>query len=483
MHGKTIKQLSNALQNKEFSSKELVAHCLDRLQTYNADLNCCISIIPEQAIEQAEIADSKIQQGDSHPLTGIPLVHKDVLCTKGIRTSCGSKILDNFIAPYDATVVARLHEAGMVTLGKTNMDEFAMGSSNETSFYGAAKNPWDHERVTGGSSGGSAAAVAARLIPAATGTDTGGSIRQPAALCGITGLKPTYGRVSRYGMVAYASSLEQCGPMTQTAEDVALMLNVMAGFDEHDATSAKKETEDYTLQLNKDIDQLTIGMPKEYFDNTLAPDIANIIQENVQELRQLGVKIKDIELPSLRLSIPVYYVIASAECSSNLARFDGVRFGYRCKDPQDITDLYLRSRTEGFGKEVKRRIIAGTYVLSAGYYDAYYLKAQKIRRLIRDEFCQALTEVDAIIAPSSPCTAFKLNELIDDPIAMYSSDIYTVAANLAGLPAISLPAGFIDKLPVGMQMIGNYFAESQLLNIAHKLQQITDWHQRSPEGY
>ena len=483
MHKKTIKELANALQNKEFSSEELVASYLERCKLHNADLNCYISLMPEKAIEQAKSADKSIQEGCAGPLTGIPLAHKDIFCTNGTKTTCGSKMLDNFIAPYDATVVSKLNEAGMVTLGKTNMDEFAMGSSNETSFYGAVKNPWDSERVPGGSSGGSAAAVAAKLAPVATGTDTGGSIRQPASLCGITGLKPTYGRVSRYGMIAYASSLDQGGPMAQTAEDAAIMLNAMAGFDERDSTSAEEAVEDYTKNLNQSLDGLTVGLPKQYFDDQLDASIESVIQAGVKELEDLGVNIKEIELPNSELSIPAYYVIASAECSSNLARFDGVRFGHRCNDPKDLTDLYLRSRAEGFDTEVKRRIITGTYVLSAGYYDAYYLKAQKLRRLIRDEFRDAMKTVDVIIGPTAPQPAFKLNELIDDPISMYLSDIYTVSVNLAGLPAISIPAGFANGLPVGMQIIGNYFAESRLLNIAHQFQQATDWHQQSPKGF
>jgi aspartyl-tRNA(Asn)/glutamyl-tRNA(Gln) amidotransferase subunit A len=483
MHKKTIKELANALQNKEFSSEELVASYLERCKLYNADLNCYISLMPEKAIEQAKSADKSIQEGSAGPLTGIPLAHKDIFCTNGTKTTCGSKMLDNFIAPYDATVVSKLNEAGMVTLGKTNMDEFAMGSSNETSFYGAVKNPWDSERVPGGSSGGSAAAVAAKLAPVATGTDTGGSIRQPASLCGITGLKPTYGRVSRYGMIAYASSLDQGGPMAQTAEDAAIMLNAMAGFDERDSTSAEEAVEDYTKNLNQSLDGLTVGLPKQYFDDQLDASIESVIQAGVKELEDLGVTVKEIELPNSELSIPAYYVIASAECSSNLARFDGVRFGHRCNDPKDLTDLYLRSRAEGFDTEVKRRIITGTYVLSAGYYDAYYLKAQKLRRLIRDEFREAMKTVDVIIGPTAPQPAFKLNELIDDPISMYLSDIYTVSVNLAGLPAISIPTGFANGLPVGMQIIGNYFAESRLLNIAHQFQQATDWHQQSPKGF
>ena len=483
MQTKTIKELGNALHNKEFSSEELVSFYLDRCDSYSADLNCFISLMPETAMEQARSADKIIQNGDAGPLTGIPLAHKDIFCTNGTKTSCASKMLDNFIAPYDATVVSKLNEAGMVTLGKTNMDEFAMGSTNETSFYGAVKNPWDTGRVPGGSSGGSAAAVAAKLAPVATGTDTGGSIRQPASLCGITGLKPTYGRVSRYGMIAYASSLDQGGPITQTAEDAAIMLNTMAGFDKRDSTSAEQAVEDYTKNLDENLDGLTIGLPKQYFHGHLDASIESVIQEGVKELENLGANVKEIELPNSELSIPAYYVIASAECSSNLARFDGVRFGHRCDEPKDLTDLYMRSRAEGFGKEVKRRIITGTYVLSAGYYDAYYLKAQKLRRMIRDDFRKALEDVDVIIGPSAPQAAFKLNEFVDDPISMYLSDIYTVSVNLAGLPAISIPAGFTNKLPVGMQIIGNYFAESRLLNIAHQFQQATDWHQQSPKGF
>ena len=483
MYNKTIKELSTALQNKEFSSEELVSSYLERCGSLSADLNCFISMMPEKAIEQAGLADKEIQKGNAGPLTGIPLVHKDIFCTNGAKTTCGSKMLDNFIAPYDATVVTRLNDAGMITLGKTNMDEFAMGSSNETSFYGPVKNPWDTERVAGGSSGGSASAVAARLAPVATGTDTGGSIRQPASLCGITGLKPTYGRVSRYGMIAYASSLDQGGPMTRTAEDAAMMLTAMAGFDERDSTSVEEDVDDYTANLNQRLAGITIGLPKEYFGDQLDANIENTIQAGIKELENLGATVKEIELPNSNLSIPAYYVIASAECSSNLARFDGVRFGHRCEDPEDLTELYLRSRAEGFGTEVKRRIITGTYVLSAGYYDAYYLKAQKIRRLIRDDFRSALEIVDVIIGPTTPQPAFKLNELIDDPISMYLSDIYTVSVNLAGLPAISIPIGFANKLPVGMQIIGDYFAESRLLNIAHQFQQATDWHQQSPDGF
>lgn len=482
MHHKTIAELSSALQKKEFSCEELTQSLLDRCEDYNKKLNCFIRLIPEQALEQAKAADQLIQKNNAGKLTGIPFAHKDIFCTNGIKTTCGSKMLDNFIAPYDATVVELLKNSGMVMLGKTNMDEFAMGSSNETSYYGPVQNPWAENHVPGGSSGGSASAVAARLVPCATGTDTGGSIRQPASMCGITGLKPTYGRVSRYGMIAYASSLDQGGPMTRTAEDAAIMLNAMAGFDQRDSTSVDEPVDDYTESLNNDITGLTIGLPKEYFGEKLDTQISNIIHTGVKELEKLGVKIKEINLPNANLSIPAYYVIAPAECSSNLARYDGVRFGYRCEYPKDLSDLFCRSRGEGFGREVKRRIMIGTYVLSAGYYDAYYLKAQQIRRLIRNDFQDALSGVDVIIGPTTPAPAFKLNELMDDPVAMYLSDIYTVSINLAGLPAISIPAGQVNGLPVGMQIIGNYFRESQLLNIAHKFQQVTDWHMKIPEG-
>ncbi|NIN36437.1 MAG: Asp-tRNA(Asn)/Glu-tRNA(Gln) amidotransferase subunit GatA [Gammaproteobacteria bacterium] len=483
MHNKTLAELSRSLRNKEISSEELTRLLLDRCNKFNKSLNCFISLTEDKALSLAMEADVKIKANNAGPLTGIPIAHKDIFCTHGIRTTCGSKILDNFISPYDATVVKQLESAGMVMLGKTNMDEFAMGSSNETSFYGPVENPWDKERVPGGSSGGSAVAVAARLAPAATGTDTGGSIRQPASLCGITGLKPTYGRVSRYGMIAFASSLDQGGPMTRTAEDAAMILNAMAGFDERDSTSVDREVEDYIAALEQPIEGLKIGLPKEYFDERLNPDISQIVHDGISELEKLGATVTEISLPSSTLSIPVYYVVAPAECSSNLARFDGVRYGYRCEDPKDLNDLYCRSRGEGFGREVKRRVMIGTYVLSAGYYDAYYLKAQKIRRLIRDEFQQALKDVDVIIGPTTPGTAFRLNELMDDPISMYLSDIYTVSVNLAGLPAISVPAGLLNGLPVGMQIIGDYFAEARLLNVAHRFQQVTDWHQKKPTGY
>ena len=432
---------------------------------------------------QAAEADKALKQGNAGPLTGIPVAHKDIFCTRGIKTSCGSKMLDNFISPYDATVVSRFKQAGVVTLGKTNMDEFAMGSSNETSYYGPVKNPWDTSAVPGGSSGGSAAAVAARLAPAATGTDTGGSIRQPASLCGITGLKPTYGLVSRYGMIAFASSLDQGGPMAQTAEDCALMLNEMAGFDEKDSTSLQRQIPDYRAELGRSIKGLRIGLPKEYFDQGLDENVRAVIQTALDYYRDMGAEPVEIELPNSALAVPVYYVVAPAECSANLSRFDGVRYGYRCDDPKDLYDLYTRSRGEGFGAEVKRRIMVGTYALSAGYYDAYYLKAQQLRHLISDDFKEAFKHVDVIMGPASPGTAFNIGEKAEDPISMYLSDIYTIAVNLAGLPGMSVPAGFVDGKPVGLQIIGNYFEESRLLNVAHQYQQQTEWHKQIPESF
>ena len=483
MHQSTLTQLSAALEAKQISSEELTQLYLQRCKTFNDRLNCFITINEDEALIQAKAADEQRASGNANSLTGIPIAHKDIFCTKDIKTSCGSKMLDNFIAPYDATVVEKMNDAGFVMLGKTNMDEFAMGSSNETSFYGPVKNPWNTEYVPGGSSGGSASAVAARLCASATGTDTGGSIRQPASLCGITGLKPTYGRVSRYGMIAFASSLDQGGPMTQTAEDAAMIMNVIAGFDRLDSTSAEHPVDDYTATLNNSIEGLKIGLPKEYFGEGLDSGIARIIEDGIKELEKLGAKCKEIELPNTELSIPAYYVVAPAECSSNLSRFDGVRFGYRCNDPKDLSDLYCRSRGEGFGKEVKRRIMIGTYVLSAGYYDAYYLKAQQIRHLIRNDFQNAFKDVDVIAGPTATGTAFKLNEKLGDPVSMYLSDIYTVSVNLAGLPAISVPAGFVNQLPVGLQLIGNYFEESRLLNIAHQFQQVTDWHKQVPKEF
>ncbi|MCD2449399.1 Asp-tRNA(Asn)/Glu-tRNA(Gln) amidotransferase subunit GatA [Methylicorpusculum oleiharenae] len=482
MHNKTIAELARGLRSGEFSSVELTRIFLDRI-TQHQNLNAFVTVTPDQALAQAEAADKRLAEGSSGLLTGIPIAQKDIFCTDGIKTSCGSKMLDNFIAPYDATVVTKFNDAGAVMLGKLNMDEFAMGSSNETSYYGPVLNPWDTKTVPGGSSGGSAAAVAARLVPGVTGTDTGGSIRQPAALCGITGLKPTYGRVSRYGMIAYASSLDQGGPMTRTAEDAAILLQTMAGFDEKDSTSVDKPVPDYLASINQKLDGLTIGLPKEFFGEGLDTGIAAIIEAAVDEYRRLGATVKEVSMPNLKYAIPAYYIIAPAECSANLSRFDGVRFGYRCENPADLTDLYTRSRGEAFGKEVKRRILIGTYALSAGYYDAYYLKAQKVRRLISEDFKKAFSEVDVIMGPVTPSTAFGLGEKTGDPIQMYLSDIYTIAINLAGLPAISIPAGFLNAMPVGLQIIGQYFAEDRLLNVAHHYQQVTDWHQRSPKGF
>ena len=482
MHNKTIAELAAGLKAGEFTSEELTRAYLERIKALDGKLNSYITVTEEQALEQARAADARIAAGDAGPLTGVPIAHKDIFCTDGVRTSCASKMLDNFIAPYDATVVRKFKEAGVVMLGKTNMDEFAMGSSNETSFYGPVKNPWDTDAVPGGSSGGSAACVAARLAPGATGTDTGGSIRQPAALCGITGLKPTYGRVSRYGMIAFASSLDQAGPMARTAEDCALMLGAMAGFDERDSTSMERDVPDYTADLNKDLSGLKIGLPKEYFGEGLDAEVAGTINAAIEEYKKLGAEVVEISLPNTNLAVPTYYVVAPAECSSNLSRMDGVRFGYRCEDPKDLEDLYKRSRGEGFGTEVKRRILVGAYALSSGYYDAYYLKAQQLRQLISDDFVKAFEQVDVIMGPTTPSPAFNLGEKSDDPVAMYLADIYTIAVNLAGLPGMSVPAGLVNGRPVGLQIIGNYFDESRLLNVAHKYQQATDWHTQAPEG-
>ncbi len=482
MHNQSISELGQALRDKKISSVELTQYFLDRIKRH-ASLNSFITVTEELALQQAQAADQQLASGQARALTGIPLAQKDIFCMNGVKTTCGSKMLDNFIAPYDATVIKQFNAAGAVTLGKLNMDEFAMGSSNETSFYGAVQNPWNTDTVPGGSSGGSAAAVAARLTPAATGTDTGGSIRQPAALCGITGLKPTYGRISRYGMIAYASSLDQGGPMARSAEDAALLLQVMAGFDEKDSTSADQPVPDYRAELNKPLQGLKIGLPQEFFTADLDSDIAAAIETAVAEYKKLGAEVKDVSLPNLKLAIPAYYVIASAECSANLSRFDGVRFGYRCDNPEDLNDLYTRSRGEAFGQEVKRRILMGTYALSAGYYDAYYLKAQKVRRLISNDFKQALSEVDVIMGPVSPSTAFAIGEKSGDPIQMYLSDIYTVAVNLAGLPGMSIPAGLVDNKPVGLHIIGDYFAEARLLNIAQQYQHVTDWHTQCPPGF
>lgn len=483
MHSKTLAEQARALQAREISSAELTRAYLDRIERLAPRLNCFITVTADAATAAAEAADQRIAAGTAGPLTGLPIVHKDIFCTDGVKTSCGSRMLDPFVAPYDATVVSKLKAAGTVMLGKANMDEFAMGSSNENSFYGPVRNPWHTESVPGGSSGGSAAVVAARLCAAATGTDTGGSIRQPAALCGITGLKPTYGRVSRWGMIAFASSLDQGGPMTRTAQDAALLLGGMAGFDHRDSTSVERDVPDYTASLNDSIKGLRIGLPKEYFGEGLDPQIAALTEQAVAELQKLGAEVKSISLPNTELAVPTYYVVAPAECSSNLSRFDGVRFGYRCRDPKDLEDLYKRSRGEGFGAEVKRRIMVGTYALSAGYYDAYYLKAQQLRRLISEDFKKAFAEVDVIAGPTTPTPAFGIGEKTADPVTMYLSDIYTIAVNLAGLPGMSVPCGFVDGKPVGMQLIGNYFDEARLLNIGHQYQQVTDWHQQTPSGF
>ena len=483
LHEKSLRELSQELHNKTISSVEMTQHFLDRIQQHDKTLNAFVTVAGEHALAQAKHADARRASGKADALTGVPIAQKDIFCTQGIRTSCGSKMLDNFVSPYDATVVAKMNEQGVVMLGKLNMDEFAMGSSNETSFYGPVKNPWNTDCVPGGSSGGSAAAVAARLTPAATGTDTGGSIRQPAALCGLTGLKPTYGRVSRYGMIAFASSLDQAGPITQNAEDAALILNAIAGFDPKDSTCVNRPVPDYTAALGDSLKGLKIGLPKEYFGEGLDPKVGDVVHAAIDQYKRLGAELIEISLPNSALAVPAYYVVAPAECSSNLSRFDGVRFGYRCKDPQDLEDLYKRSRGEGFGAEVKRRIMIGTYALSAGYYDAYYLKAQKVRQLISDDFKQAFQQVDVIMGPTSPSVAFRFGERSEDPISMYLSDIYTIAANLAGLPGMSIPAGFAHDLPVGLQIIGNYFDEARLLNVAHQYQLNSDWHRQMPAQF
>ena len=482
IHHLTVAQLAKALADKQLSSREATQHFLDRIVQHDKTYNSFITVTAERALAEADAADARRAAGSAALLTGVPFAHKDIFCTEGVRTSCGSKMLDNFIAPYDATVVAKYREQGMVMLGKTNMDEFAMGSSNETSFYGAVKNPWDVNCVPGGSSGGSAACVAARLAPAATATDTGGSIRQPAALCGITGLKPTYGRVSRWGMIAFASSLDQAGPMARTAEDVALLLGAMAGFDAKDSTCLDREVPDYCASLNDDLTGLKIGVPKEYFGAGLNAQTAECVQAALREYEKLGATLAEISLPHSHLAVPAYYVIAPAECSANLSRFDGVRYGYRCDNPQDLSDLYCRSRAEGFGEEVKRRILVGTYVLSAGFYDAYYRKAQQARRLMQQDFVEAFKQVDVIMGPTSPSPAFAFGAKGSDPVAMYLEDIYTIATNLAGLPGMSLPCGLVDNKPVGLQIIGNYFDEARMLNVAHRFQQVTDWHTQQPAG-
>lgn len=477
----SLKQLAAMLAAKQMSSVELTQTFLDRIARLNPAINAFVTLNTATSLAEAQAADARIASGNAALLTGIPIAHKDIFCADGWRTTCGSRMLENFIAPYDAHVISQFKRAGMVSLGKTNMDEFAMGSSNETSYYGTVKNPWDNKAVPGGSSGGSAAAVAARLAPAATGTDTGGSIRQPAALTGITGLKPTYGVVSRYGMIAFASSLDQAGPMAKSAEDCALLMNVMAGFDERDSTSLERPFEDYARDLNQPLKGLRIGLPREYFAEGLSADVGAAVEAALDEYRKLGAVTVDISLPNTRLSIPVYYVLAPAEASSNLSRFDGVRYGYRAPEYGDLTDMYEKSRAQGFGTEVKRRIMIGTYVLSHGYYDAYYMQAQKIRRLIAQDFTAAFQHCDIIMGPTTPSTAFNFGEKSADPVSMYLSDIYTIAVNLAGLPGMSVPCGVgSNGRPVGLQLIGNYFSEASMLGVAHQYQQVTDWHMRKP---
>ena len=481
LHLLSLQQQIQGLADGQFSSVELTQHYLDRISTLDSQLNSFITVTPELALAQATAADQRRADGQAHALTGIPIAQKDIFCTQGVKTSCGSKMLDNFIAPYNATVIEQSNAAGLVMLGKTNMDEFAMGSSNENSFYGAVKNPWSLDRVPGGSSGGAAAVIAADLAPLATGTDTGGSIRQPASFCGLTGLKPTYGRVSRFGMIAYASSLDQGGPMARDAFGCAQLLQVMAGHDPKDSTSVDQPVDDYISGLNQSLKGLRIGVPKQYFADGLDGNVKATIEIALKQLEAIGATLVEINLSTTDAAIPAYYLIAPAEASSNLSRYDGVRYGYRCDAPKDLTDLYMRSRAEGFGAEVQRRILIGTYALSAGYYDAYYLKAQKVRRLIQQDFLKAFEQCDVIAGPTAPTTAYTLGAK-QDPVSMYLGDIYTIAVNLAGLPAISAPCGFdANQLPIGLQLIGNYWREAQLLNIAHQYQQQTDWHsQRAP---
>ena len=483
LHTLSVAELAAGLRSKQFSATELARHFIARSEAHNGLLNGYITLTPERALADAAAADARLASGQAAPLTGIPLAQKDIFCTDGIRTTCGSRMLKNFVSPYDATVVERLAAAGTVLLGKTNMDEFAMGSSNETSHFGLVRNPWDTDRVPGGSSGGSAAVVSARLAPVATGTDTGGSIRQPAALTGISGIKPTYGRVSRYGMIAFASSLDQAGIMAPSAEDCALFLEAIAGFDPRDSTSVDVPVPAYSAELGQSVKGLRIGVVREFMEGGLDPANAALIRAALQVYADQGAEIVDVSCPNMGMSVPTYYVVAPAECSSNLSRFDGVRFGHRCEDPKDLMDLYKRSRGEGFGAEVKRRIMTGAYVLSAGYYDAYYLKAQQVRQLISREFAAAFTQADVIVGPTSPTPAFKIGDKVDDPITMYLNDIYTIGANLAGLPAMSIPCGLLDGLPLGLQLIGPHFAESRLLSAAHAYQQATDWHRRLPAAY
>ncbi len=483
LHHATAAEIGRGLHSRKYSSVEVTSHFLDRIEKSNPLLNAFVTVTRERALDDARRADARLAKGEGGPLTGVPLVHKDIFCTAGILTSCGSRMLSNFVSPYDATVVERLDAAGMVLLGKTNMDEFAMGSSNETSYFGPVKNPWDTSRVPGGSSGGSAAAVAARLAPVATGTDTGGSIRQPGALTGLTGFKPTYGRVSRYGMIAFASSLDQAGVLAQSAEDAALVLGAIAGHDPRDSTSVDAPVPDYAAGLARPVRGLRIGIIREFFGEGLEAGTGAAVRAAIDSFRAEGAKVVELSLPNLPLSVPTYYVVAPAECSSNLSRYDGVRFGHRSRDPRDLIDLYKSTRGEGFGAEVKRRIMTGTYVLSAGYYDAYYLKAQKVRSLINADFRRAFEQVDVLMGPTTPTPAFAIGAKTDDPITMYLNDIYTIGANLAGLPAVSVPCGLVDGLPVGLQVIGPHFSEERLLAVAHAWQRATDWHRRLPAAY
>ena len=487
LHTLTVAEMARGLRVREYSSLDLTLHFLGRIERMGPALNAFVTVTADRALADARAADERLARGEGGPLTGVPIAHKDIFCTEGILTTCSSRMLSNWVSPYDATVVERWKAAGTVLLGKTNMDEFAMGSSNETSFYGPVRNPWDTSRVPGGSSGGSAAAVAACLAPAASGTDTGGSIRQPAALTNLTGLKPTYGRVSRYGMIAFASSLDQAGVLTRSAEDAALLLGAMAGFDPRDSTSVDRPVPDYVAELDRPLAGLKVGLIREFFGEGLEPAVGARVQAAIDALRGAGAQVREVSLPALPLSVPTYYVVAPAECSSNLSRFDGVRYGHRCQEPRDLLDLYKRSRGEGFGDEVKRRIMTGTYVLSAGYYDAYYLKAQQVRQLIAADFARAFAEVDVVIGPTAPTPAFGLGAKTSDPITMYLNDIYTIGANLAGLPAISIPCGFVTEggreLPVGLQLVGPHFAESRLLSVSHQYQQLTDWHRRLPAEY
>lgn len=477
----TVAEISAALAAGDISSVEITQAYLDRIKALNGELNAYITVCEESALQQAKDADAERANGNTSPLLGVPVAHKDIFCTKGVLTTCGSRMLHNFVSPYNATVIERFNEAGTVMLGKTNMDEFAMGSSNETSFYGDVKNPWNTECVPGGSSGGSASAVGADMCAMATGTDTGGSIRQPAAFCGVTGFKPSYGRVSRWGMIAFASSLDQAGPITKSAEDAALIMNVIAGLDKKDSTSIDRPVEDFTASLDQPLKGLRIGVPKQHFADGLSAEVEQAVRDALAEYEKLGASLVEVDLTNSHLSVSAYYVVAPAEASANLSRFDGVRYGYRCENPADLEDMYKRSRSEGFGEEVKRRIMIGTYALSAGFYDAYYRKAQKIRRLIKDDFDRAFQDVDVIVGPTSPHTAFKLGSK-SDPVSMYLEDIYTIAVNLAGLPAASIPVGIADGMPMGMQIIGKYFDEAKVLNVAHQFQQHSDWHKQKPEA-